>query len=390
MIVLLYCIAPLIARFYSNPDIVSPLRVYSLSLVFNVVKSIAYAKLQKEMMFKQMMLSNIIASIISGTVGVYMAYEGYGIWALITYYFSSTIITTTLYINSTRWYPKLIFSIQRAKTLFHFGWKMLVSGMLCSVYNDMRSLIIGKVYSPAELGYYNRGEQFPLIISQTLDGAIQAVMFPVMSSVQDINAQVREVLRRTFSTGVLIIVPIMLALTIMARPIIELLLTSKWMPAVPYMQCICIGCTTIPMTSSFLVAIKSIGRSDVYMKLEVVRRLSMLIILLISVFGFRSVIAIAIGYALSSWLDYFIISFVVRHLFDYEFKKQCMDVWQQFLAAIFMCIAIFAVGLIPMPNLYLLLSQIFVGVLSYIGFCYVFKIQSFVDLLSLVVNKTRQ
>ena len=368
--------APLIARYYNDATLMTPLRACSITLLFSVLNSITTAKLQREMRFKQMMWCNLVACVFSGVIGIVMAYSGYGIWALIAYYLSSAAITSLMLLIVTRWYQLLAFSWNRAKVMFSFGWKMLVSGLLCSIYNDTRSLIVGKVYSPADLGYYNRGEQFPNVVSNTLDNAIQSVMFPVMSSVQDDNLQVKSVLKKTFSVGVLLIAPIMAAMAVMAEPIVDLLLTSKWLPAVPYMQCICIGCITIPMTSSCLVAIKALGRSDVYMKLELVRRVMMLLVLFITVFCFKSVLMVAVGFAISSWLDYLIISFVVNKLLKYSVNEQLVDMWKQLLASGLMCLCIYGLSLIGFPNLSLLVIQFVVGLLSYLIFCRLLKIET--------------
>lgn len=379
--------APLVAEYYDDETLVTPLRMCSLILLFGAVNSITTAKLQREMRFKQMMWCNLLASVLSGFIGVMLAYSGYGIWSLIAYYLSSAAITCALLLITTRWYPLLAFSWNRAKTLFSFGWKMLVSGLLCSIYNDMRSLIVGKVFSPTDLGYYNRGEQFPNVVSNTLDNAIQSVMFPVMSSVQDDGVQVKSVLKKTFSVGVLLITPVMMAMAVMAEPLVDFLLTSKWLPAVPYMQSICIGCITIPMTSSCLVAIKALGRSDVYMKLELVRRLMMLAVLLVSIFCFRSVLAIAVGFAVSSWLDYLIISVVVNKLLKYRLFEQLADMWKQLLGSVLMCLLIYAVSFCGLSGLLLLVVQFIVGFVSYLFFCRLLKISSLDYMMSVLFRR---
>lgn len=369
MIAILWLTAPFIGNFYNDQAIVTPLRVYSFSLLIGACKSILVAKMQREMRFKQMMWCNLVACILSGSVGVVMAYEGYGIWALIAYYFSSSLIACILLLFITKWHPMLTFSIQRAKTLFSFGWKMLVSGFLCSIYNDIRALVIGKVYSPADLGYYNRGQQFPDIISHTLDNAIQSVMFPVMSQEQDDHVRIKKTLHKTISLGAFIIMPLMLGLAAIAEPFIELLLTDKWLPCSVFMQWICVGCVSLPMVSSNLVAIKAIGRSDVYMKLEIVRRIAMLIVLAISVFCFDSVLAIAVGYAISCWNDYLIVAFCVQRLINFKTAQQFRCFGVTLISSILMGIIIHFIGLIELPIVLLLLIQIISALLIYIVLC---------------------
>ena len=386
VIVILWLCAPYIGKYYNDDAIVLPLRVYSFSLMVHAGNAVLIAKMQREMRFKQMMWCNLTVSIISGTAGVAMAYAGLGIWALVNYYFFSALLLFILLSLVTRWHPIWFFSITRAKTLFSYGWKMLVSGFLCSIYNDIRALIIGKVYSPADLGYYNRGQQFPDIISHTIDNAIQSVMFPVMAKEQDDISKIRMTLSRTISMGALIIMPLMFGLAAVAHPFIELLLTAKWLSCVVYMQWIAIGCASVPLSRSCLVAIQSIGRSDIYMKLELVRRVAMLIVLMISVFCFNSVLAIAVGFAISSWLDYFIIAIPVKRLIGLGIKQQIKATYKIIFSSIFMAIIVFMIGQINLQPWLLLLIQVPVGLVLYLLACYLIKIECFMDLLNKILK----
>lgn len=386
VIVILWLCAPYIGKYYNDDAIVLPLRVYSFSLLVHAGNAVLIAKMQREMRFKQMMWCNLIVSILSGTAGIAMAYAGLGIWALVNYYFLSALLLFILLSLVTRWHPIWFFSITRAKTLFSYGWKMLVSGFLCSIYNDLRALIIGKVYSPADLGYYNRGQQFPDIISHTIDNAIQSVMFPVMAKEQDDIGKIRMTLSRTISMGALIIMPLMFGLAAVAHPFIELLLTAKWLPCVVYMQWIAIGCSSVPLSRSCLVAIQSIGRSDIYMKLELVRRIAMLIVLMISVFCFNSVLAIAVGFAISSWLDYFIIIIPVKRLIGLDIKQQIKATYKIIFSSIFMAIIVFMIGQINLQPWLLLLIQVPVGLVLYLLACYLIKIECFMDLLNKILK----
>lgn len=369
LIATLWITAPYIGNYYEDSSIVTPLRVYSFSLIIGALNAVLVAKMQREMRFKQMMWCNLIACILSGSIGVYMAYSGYGIWALIAYYFSSSMITCISLLFVTKWYPQLVFSIQRAKELFSFGWKMLVSGFLCSIYNDLRALIIGKVYSAADLGYYNRGQQFPDVISHTLDNAIQSVMFPVMSQEQDNVLRIKNTLQRTISLGALIITPLMFGLVAVAEPFIELLLTDKWLPCAVYMQWICIGCASLPMVSSNLVAIKAMGRSDVYMKLELIRRIAMLLVLLISVFCFDSVLAIACGFAISSWLDWLITSIATKRLILFGAKQQFSCFSKTLLCSTLMSLVVYLIGSLDLHIVLLLTIQVVCGIAIYLMLC---------------------
>ena len=265
-----------------------------------------------------------------------------------------------------KWYPRLTFSVLRAKVLFNYGWKMLVSSVLCSLYYDIRSLIIGKKFSTEDLAYYDRGQQFPVIMSNTLDNAIQSVMFPVMARSQDDTEKLKESLKRTISLGMLIVVPVMVGLAVVARPLISLLLTDKWLPAVPYMQCLCMAEIILPVMSSNLVAIKAMGKSGAYMKLEIIRRIVMIAILLTAIFAFGSVLTIAISAIIIAWVDTIIIMLPMKRLLGYGIFEQFGDIWQTLLSAIMMGVVTFCVGMVPMPTVLCLALQALVGVVTYV------------------------
>ena len=379
-IIALYFGAPFIADYYESNELVWPLRVYSFTLIFAAFNSIQVAKLQREMKFKSMMFSSLMATVISGMIGILLSYMGFGIWALVMYNFSYIVFSCVTMLFSTKWLPKLIFSIERAKKLFSYGWKMLVSAILCSVYTDIRTLIVGKKFSTEDLAYYNRGQQFPGTVSNTLDSSIQSVMFPAMSSFQDNIEHVKSILRRSMTLGTLVIVPIMMGLAVTSETVIYILLGEKWLPCVFYMQIICLAEASMPLTSSNLVAIKSIGRSDVYMKLEIVRRVVMIFILLISVFCFNSVQAIVVGYLISSWIDYLIIVIPVKKLLKYGFGAQVKDIWKIILASVCMSIAVYTISFFELQIILELIIQIIVGTIAYLLMCWLLKIDSFVYL----------
>ena len=387
IIILLWIFAPFFCSYYDDVSIILPLRIYSFSLLISATNSVLVAKMQREMRFKQMMWCNLFACIVSGSIGVAMAYAGYGIWALIAYYFSSSLLQCMSLSVVSKWHPIFTFSIQRAKTLFSFGWKILVSGLLCSIYYDIRALIIGKLYTPADLGYYNRGQQFPDVLSHTLDNAIQSVMFPVMAQQQDNKEAVVATLRKTISMGAFIIMPLMLGLVAIAEPFIKLLLTDKWLPCVIYLQLICIANISVPLTSSNLVAIKSLGRSDIYMKLEIVRRVIMFLILFISVFCFDSVFAIAVGYLLSLWIEYFVIVIAIKQLLNIRLKQQIGVFYKIVLASILMSVIVYLMGNLSVQPWLLLCIQIPTGICIYILLCYILKIDSFKLLLDKILKK---
>lgn len=377
MVTILNLAAPIIAEFYDCFEIVTPLRLYAFSLLFGAFNSVQVAKLQREMRFKTMMYCNLASTIISGIIGLSAAFLGLGIWALIIYYFSNTVVSCFLMLFAVKWLPKLVFSVERAKSLFSYGWKMLFSAVLSSLYNDLRSLVIGKKFSSESLAFYDRGKQFPNIVSNTTDSAIQSVMFPTLAAAQDDRVQLKSMLRRTMTMGFFIIAPIVIGMAVVADNLVVILFGEQWIPAIAYMQIICIAEAHLPLTSSNLILVKAMGRSDLYMRFEIIRRIAMVIVLLISVFCFGSVKAIAIGYAISAWLDVCIVIIPMKKIIGYGFFEQIKDIWKIIFATIVMSVVAIAVGKIALPIYLSLIFKIIVGIFTYVILSIALRIEIF-------------
>jgi O-antigen/teichoic acid export membrane protein len=336
------------------------------------------------------MVCSLVATVISGVLGIAAAYCDFGLWALVIYNMAHTVLQCVCAAFVEKWLPKFEFSLQRAKLLFSYGWKMFVSAILCSIYNDIRSLVIGKKYSGDDLAYYNRGQQFPYIISHTLDSSIQSVMFPTMASVQDKREKLAGMLRKAETMGAYVIVPVMFGLAAVSEPVVRLLLTDKWLPCVPYMQWLCIANAMVPIISSNLIAIKASGRSDIYMRLEMIRRVVMLIVLVISVFCFRTVEAIAIGFCISNCLDAVLSMIPAKRLLGYGVGAQLKDLWKIMVASVVMFAAVQFMNLLNWNMVLLLLLQILTGALMYIGLGIVLKIEAQKTLTKLVSGLFRK
>ena len=369
MVLALYFAAPLVAEFYDSPGLVLPLRVYSLSLFFGSFNSVQVAMIQRGLRFKEQLRCSLIATVISGSFGVILAYRGAGMWALIGYYSAQVAVYCLAMLLTLRWLPRSRFSKDSAKRLYGFGARMLAASLLTSLYNDVRPLIIGKKFSAGDLGYYDRGQQFSSIISLNIDAAVQSVMLPVFSKAQDETAQLRALVRRSVSVGTLLIFPAMLGMAAVAEPAVRLLLTDKWLPCVIFVRLLCLGEAQVPLTSTNLVVLKALGRSDVYMKQEILRRCLMLAVLLFTVFAFDSVVAIACGFVFSAWLDAFVTSIPLKKLIGYGFADQLRDVWRTGAAAVAMGLAVYALNLLALPLILKLLLQIVCGALVYALLC---------------------
>lgn len=388
--IILFFSAPLIGQFYENDMIVWPLRVLSFSLLFGALNSVQMAKFQREMRFREMMICNLVATTISGTLGVVAAFLNLGLWALVIHSIAGAVLTSVCLFISDRWHPKLVFSLARAKEFWSFGWKMLASALLCSLYSDVRALIIGKKYTTTDLAYYNRGNQFPNIISNTLDVSIQSVMLPVMSKAQNSQETMNAYLFRSLSLSAFIVTPAMLGLSAISRTFFPLLLTEKWNNSIPLLTVFCLAYLLTPIQTTNLSLVMAKGRSDLYMKMEVIRRVVMMAILLPSIFCFDSVMIIAVGFLLSSIVDSCIIVAGAKRLTGIGLFKQLSKLWKILLSGAIMALVVYFMnGLLIHPIIRLAL-QIVAGAAIYIGVGLLLKAEPFLNVIHLLQKRLGQ
>ncbi len=374
--------APLIAKFYGNNELVPLVRVLSIILVISGVKNVQQAYVSRNMLFKRFFWSTIISTIGSAVIGIFMAYNGFGVWALVGQnIFSQTISTLTLWVT-VKWRPKFMFSFKRLKSLFSFGWKLLVSNLLNTVYNDLRQLIIGKMYTSQDLAFYNKGHQFPQLIINNISTSIDSVLFPAMSSEQNNIERVKAITRRSIKISAYVIMPIMMGLAVCAEPFIRILLTDKWLPCVPFLRVFCFTMALYPIHTANLNAIKAMGRSDLFLKLEVIKKIIGMSVLLSTMW--ISVEAMAYSLLFTSVLSSFINAFPNRKLLNYSYKDQVLDMLPTILITIGMGLITYLVMFLNLSSVVTLIIQIPLGILVYIMGSAIFKFDSFLYLLSLI------
>ena len=371
----IYIATPYIADFYGDDKLISILRVLSLTLLLGSINSIQYAYISKNMLFKKLFTSSFVAIVVSGTLGIAAAYMGAGVWALVIQQLSNQLIVMVILWFTLKWRPILAFSIERVKTLFSFGWKLLASSILNTLYLDIRTLIIGRLYSPSILGYYNRGEQFPRIIVINIDGAVQSVMLPTFSAHQDNPKIVKDMVRRTIKSSSFLIFPIMVGMIVVAEPLVRIVLTEKWLPAVPFLQFFCISYAVIPIHTANAQAINALGRSDIFLKLEVIKKIIGLSLLVISIRW--GVYAIAISMVISSIISSFINAYPNKDLLKYSIKEQWIDIIPSLIISSIMGITVYLVKYLVENTLILLISQILLGIITYVALAKIFKNESY-------------
>lgn len=375
----LYFISPIIATFYKEPLLIPVLRVLSLTLFFGAFNSIQNAIVARKMQFKKQFFSGLGAIIISGTVGVVLAYAGYGVWALVAQQMTSQLLIVLILWFTVKWRPRLLFSFERVKVLFSYGWKLLASSFLDTLYMDLRSLIIGKMYNAEMLGFYNRGKQFPSLIVTNINGSIQSVIFPVLAAQQDNKQRVKDIMRRAITTSSFLIFPVMMGLAVIAEPLVRILLTDKWLPCVPFLQINCMIYGLWPIHTANLQAINALGRSDIFLKLEIIKKIQGLAILSVTVF--YGVYAIAWGGALAGITSSFINAYPNKRLLDYGYIDQIKDIMPAFFLSVIMAIGAYSIKFIGMNPGATLIMQIITGIVIYTGLARITRIKSYEYLL---------
>ncbi|MGG0657028.1 lipopolysaccharide biosynthesis protein [Rummeliibacillus pycnus] len=375
----LFFSAPFIATFFNQPEFISVLRILSITLFFGSFNSIQIAIISRNMQFKKLFLSSLVAIIISGILGISLAYANFGVWALVSQQLANQLIITVVLWFTVSWRPLFVFSIKRIIDLFSYGWKLLVSALLNTLSANFQSLVVGKIFSPAMLGFYNRGEQFPSFIVGNIDGSIQSVMLPTLSSYQDDKQRVKEIVRRSVVTSAFIIFPMMVGLAVIAEPLVKLILTEKWLPSVPFLQIFCFSYALLPIHTANLQAMNALGRSDLFLKLEITKKLLSFAILGVSIpFGIYGIVW---GGFISSLLSTFINAYPNRKLIDYSYHEQWRDIIPSLVISIVMGGIVYTLNWLNMTEGLTLIIQVITGIISYIGIARIFKLECYMYLL---------
>lgn len=383
--------APLIANFYNMSELIWPLRAISIILIINAYSSIQVAIVTRDLVLKKTFYATLASVFVSGITGIALAYIGWGIWALVIQQLLYQFVNCLVLGLQIDWHPEFAFSFLRAKKLFSFGWKLLVSGLMNTIYQSLSSLIIGKQFSQHTLGLVSQGEKYPQAIGNMLDGAIQPVMLSAVSRVQNDLMSVKNLTRRALKTSSFFVFPIMGMFAVAASSFTQVFLGNQWLLAVPFFQLYCFIYSLYPLQSSVAQAIIGVGKSGLYLKLEVFKKLYGVLLLIVAAFFIRDVYAVVVGIALTNIIAVIVNSMYSRSLIHYGLLEQLRDI----APAIFLTgVSVLASCLLFFLNLapsILLLLQCFVVTLTYVLFARLFSVEEFnylmVNLKKLIKNK---
>ena len=387
----LYVSSPNISIFFDQPELNKVLRVLALTLIINSFGLIQRTILTRKINFRAQMNINVFSSIVSGGIAVFLAYKGFGVWSLVFRTLIMQSIQAILLSLVNRWKPSLVFSINSFKRLFGFGWKLLVSGLIDTLYNNLYYLVIGKYYSATDLGYYTNAQKLRDVAATSISTSVQKVTYPVLSSIKDHNDKLRSVYKKIIRSSVYITFPIMLGLAVIARPLILLLFGYNWINSIGYFQILCIAGMLYPLHAINLNILQVKGRSDLFLKLEIIKKIisvSLVAIAIISGWGILGLIWVMV---LNSIISFIINSNYSKEIIDYSTWDQVRDISVIFLITLIMgVVSYFAGNILLDSNILKLFIQPLVGISVYLILSWILKVEEFFAILKLLKGFTKK
>ncbi len=386
--IILFFTAPLIAGFYDNALLVPVFRVMGLRLIVAALNSIQHAYVSKHFQFKKFFFSTLGGTIFSAVVGLYMAYTGFGVWALVAQYLTNSVVDTIVLFFTVKWKPQLLFSFARFRDLFSYAWKLFLSGFLNQFYNELRTLIIAKKYSEEDLAYYNKGYSFPSLIVSNINTSINSVIFPLLAEKKDSPAEMRKIVKRGMGLSSFLLFPMLLGFAAVADTFVEVLLTEKWLSCVIFIQIFCISDMIAPMNSAAANVLRATGRSDLVLKNNICIKIIGVIIIVVT-FMF-SVTWIAIGAMLASVVALTINLIPLKRLIGYRFKDIVADITPSLLLSLVMGALVYLIGKIEINSVLLLFLQIIAGMVFYTAVSAALRLEQFKYVKNLIFKKFRR
>lgn len=382
----LCALAPGIAAFYNQPILTPLTRALSLTIVINSFGLVQTTILEKQINFKALTKVSLISSGLSGIIGIAMATAGFGVWSLVAQQISASFFRVVVVWLVNDWRPEPVFSVTSLREMFGFGSRMMASGLLNQIFSNIYFLVIGKLFSATDLGFFTRATSLEQLPSRTLSGMVGRVTFPVLSSIQDDPARLKRGLKKALTTLVLVNFPVMIGLAVIARPLVLVLLTDKWIGCVPYLQLLSLAGATYSLHLINLNLLQALGRSDLFLRLEIVKKL--LTVVNIAVTWRWGISAMIYGMIVLSILTYYLNSYYTGILIGYPIREQLRDLSPYLAMSAVMAGSVHGIGFLPFPNnLCLLVAQIISGGLIYALLCRLFRLAAFMEIWHVGRNK---
>ncbi len=373
--------APFLARFYMMPGIVWPLRALGLLLIVNAYNAVQVAKVTRDLQMRRIFRATMASVALSALIGVSSAFAGAGLWALVAQQLVYQVVNCIVLAAQIEWRPRAVFRVNRARELFGFGWRLLASGLLDQGYQSLADLVVGKQFSPVKLGLVSQGKKYPQAIGSMLDGAIQPVMLSAVSRVQDDPSRVKRLVRRALKTSTFLIAPAMTLFACLAPTLVPVLLGPQWADAVPFMQVYCIVYALLPIHTTNLQALNGMGRSDLFLGLELLKKAYGVSILLFCAFVLRDVRALVLSYLVTGVVSTFVNSWPNKRVIGYSYSEQIRDVAPSFLLSATAAIVVMFVASIGLGAWPTIFAQVIVFAIVYLGLSSVLHLEPFIYLL---------
>lgn len=380
----LFVVAPSIALFYNDITLTPVIRVLSVTILISGVKNIQHAYVSCKMQFRKFFFATLGGTVGAAIIGIALAYAGFGVWALVIQQLFNIFVDTIILWLTVKWRPTKQFSFQRLKLLYSFGSKLLAAALLDTIYGNARQLLIGKFYSTSDLAYYNRGNNFPMLIVTNINSSIDSVLLPTLSKEQDDKSRIKSMTRRAIKTSTFVMAPMMIGLIVCAKPFICLLLTEKWLPCVPYLRIFCITYLFYPIHTANLNAIKALGRSDIFLKMEIAKKI--VGITLIALTAWHSVMAMAYSLLVGCVVGMVINSWPNKKLLEYGYFEQIKDIIPELSIAVVMGVIVSFLQMLSISSTTVLVLQIILGAIIYIGISIAVKLETFTYLWKMLLQ----
>ena len=383
---ILFFSAPLIADFYKEPQLIPITRAIGLSLVFNSLVVVQRALLTIKLDFKTQAKASATGAIVSGILGIWMAYSGFGVWAIVWQQLSNLAVVTILLWILSHWKPIWAYSWTSFKELFGFGSKLLASGLLETIYRNLYLIVIGKVFKASDLGYYTRAHQFTDFASSNITGIFQRVTYPVLCTIQDDDARLADVYRRLLKTSAFIVFPLMMGMAAVARPMILSFLTEKWLFSAVIIEVLCFAQMWYPVHAINLNLLQVKGRSDLFLRLEIIKKIMGILILCITLP--LGLIPMCWGMFLGGIVGLIINTYYTGKLIHLGFIAQMRDLSPTLLLSLFVgAMVYFTVTILPLNSWIVLCIGVVEGVILYIGLAKLFKFPEYRELITIIHRK---
>jgi teichuronic acid exporter len=364
----LFFSAPLISQFYQQPILLLLTRVLAFNILINALSFVPNTMLTKRMDFKPLVKVNVIAVILSSGVSITLAVNGFGVWSIVAQSMLYSLVRSVLIFQASHWYPTFVFSGKSLSTMFPFGSRMLLSGLLDAFFQNIYQPLIGKMFSAADLGFYTRAQTIQNAFVQPTVSSLWRVMFPGLAEIQDDTARMNNMVRKTMETTVIFFFPVMIGLILIAEPLIILLMTNRWAPSIPYFRLFCIAGLFFPLDAVYLSIFLAIGRSKYVFRIELARKI--LIILSILITYRWGITALLVGQVLTAAVIYSINSFYSGKIIHYLFPQQMRDIMPALVVSILMGMGMYLIGSTTELLLPRLIFQLLTGMTIFLSLTY--------------------